>query len=173
MRRDNNQNRDTHRINHQIRIPQVRVIGPEGDQLGIMTPRDGYEIAQEHGLDLVEVAPQARPPVCRIMDYGKVKYQQSKRKSKSKRIQVKEIRLRPKTDDHDLETKIRKAESMLEKGNTIRLVMRLRGRENAYKGRWLDLMRDVAQRFTDNAKITGAPRIEGRTITATLEPDNS
>ncbi|MEL6181580.1 MAG: translation initiation factor IF-3 [Myxococcota bacterium] len=170
QQRSNPRNANSHRINHQIRIPEVRVIGPEGAQLGIMSPREGYDIAQEHGLDLVEVAPQAKPPVCRIMDYGKVRYQQSKRKTKSKRVVVKEIRLRPKTDDHDLETKIRKAESMLEKGNTIRLVMRLRGRENAYKSRWLELMRDVAQRFTENAKITGAPRIEGRTITATLEP---
>merc|ERR1712096_243682 len=110
-----------------------------------------------------------------IMDYGKYRYQQSKRKTKSSRVTIKEIRLRPKTDEHDLNTKIRKAELELEKGNSIRFVMRLRGRENAYKSRWLTLMKAIVLRFSKNetAKVSGVPRIEGRNITATLDPINT
>lgn len=161
---------DSFRVNHQIRISRIRVIGPDGDQLGIMSPDEGRTIAKDHGLDLVEVAPKARPPVCRVMDYGKFRYQQSKKQTSSKKTQLKTIRLRPKTDSHDLNTKVRKALQMLDNGNPVRLVMRMRGRERAHVPRWIDKMHEVVEEFGDAANVTGRPKKEGRTITVTLEP---
>ena len=161
-----------HRVNRLIRVPQVRVIGPDGEQLGIMTPDEARDIASEHGLDLVEVAARAVPPVCRIMDYGKFKYEQSKKaaQSKSSRVEVKEITFRPKTDTHDLDTKIKAARKFLEKGDRVKFVMRLKGREHAHKDLWYAKMNFVIDQLTDVATITQRPQDEGRTIMATVEP---
>lgn len=163
-----------HRVNHQIRISQIRVIGPEGEQLGIMSPDEGREIAAEAGFDLVEVAPGARPPVCRIMDYGKFRYEQSKKASKTKaaRVEVKTITLRPKTDTHDLETKVTKARGFLEKGDRVKLVMRLRGREHAHKALWYEKMAKILDTMKDLGVVTQQPKDEGRTIAAMMEPHN-
>jgi len=163
---------DTHRVNYQIRVPQIRVIGPKGEQLGIMSPDEGREIAAENDLDLVEVAPQAAPPVCRIMDYGKYRYEQSKKSAaaKSAKVEVKTITLRPKTDTHDLETKTRNARQFLEKGDRVKFVMRIRGREHAHKGLWYEKLATILDALTDIANITQTPRDEGRTITAMMEP---
>ncbi len=164
-----------YRVNHQIRIPQIRVIGPEGDQLGIMTPDEARAIALENELDLVEVAPTAKPPVCRIMDYGKFRYEQSKKAAASKaaRVELKTLRMRPKTDAHDLETMLRKARSFLEKGDRVRFVMRLRGREQAHCELWVKKLAEVVQDLSDIASVAQSPRIEGRMITATVEPSGS
>lgn len=166
--------RDQTRINHHIKIPSIRVIGPDGDQLGIMSPDEARRIASDYDLDLVEVAPTARPPVCRIMDFGKFRYEQSKKNSASqaKKTQLKTLLFRPKTDSHDLHTKVKKGLDMLEKGNTVKLVMRMRGREQsgALQGRWLEKMQEIITEFGDKANVIATPKREGRTISATLEP---
>lgn len=166
---------DMHRINHQIRVPQIRVIGPEGEQLGIMTPDQGREIAEENGMDLVEVAPMAAPPVCRVMDYGKFRYEASKKASASKavRVEVKTITLRPKTDTHDLDTKIGQARGFIQKGDHVKLVMRIRGREHAHAGLWVEKINHFLDSMKDIATVTQRPREEGRTITAMASPIGS
>ena len=163
---------DMHRINHQIRIPQIRVIGPNGEQLGILTPDEGRDIAQDAGLDLVEVAPKAVPPVCRIMDYGKFRYETSKKeaKSKSARVELKTITLRPKTDTHDLETKLNQARGFIEKGDRVKFVMRMKGREASHLSMWVTKMNGIVQALADVATSAGPPHEEGRTLTATVEP---
>jgi translation initiation factor IF-3 len=165
---------DRPRINHQIRIPEIRVIGPDGAQLGLMSPDQAREIANEHGLDLVEVAANVRPPVCRIMDYGKYLYEQSKKKSAARasqtRVELKVIQVRPKIDDHDLETKMRKAIEFLQNGDRVRLVMRMRGREQAYPARWIEKMDEIAEELKDYGQMTGRPQVEGRTIATMFEP---
>ena len=164
-----------HRINHQIRISQIRVIGIDGEQLGIMTPDEGRHIAQDAGVDLVEVAPKAMPPVCRIMDYGKFRYELSKKESKSKatRVELKTITLRPKTDTHDLETKLNQARGFIEKGDRVKFVMRMRGRESSHMNLWIEKMNLMVQAMSDVAESAGQPQPEGRTLTVTIEPFGS
>ena len=162
---------ESHRVNRQIRFPQIRVIDPEGKQLGIMTPDEARRMAEEQGLDLVEVAPQARPPVCRIMDYGKFRYDQSKKKDHSKQTVVKTITLRPKTDDHDLETKLSQAGKFLSKGNKVRFVMRMRGRERAHLDLWVSKLAEIIQRMEPGTfTVSSTPRAEGRAIVAMIDP---
>ena len=161
----------SHRINHQIRFPQIRVIGSDGDQLGIMSPEEGRRLAEEAGLDLVEVAPNARPPVCRVMDYGKFRYDQSKKKDHSKQTVVKTITLRPKTDSHDLGTKLTQAAKFLEKGNKVRFVMRMRGREQAHVGLWVDKLRKIIDQLEPGTfTIAMRARQEGRNIVSMVDP---
>mgnify|MGYP001016212618 FL=1 len=121
------------RINSEIRARDVRVISPEGEQLGVMSTRDAMQVATERELDLVEVAPNARPPVCRIMDYGKYRYEQTKQKKEAKKRQkvvtVKEVRMTPKIDDHDFQVKAKNAERFLADGNKVKVSVRFRGRE--------------------------------------------
>ncbi|MCB9787598.1 MAG: translation initiation factor IF-3 [Deltaproteobacteria bacterium] len=163
---------DQHRINHHIRISHIRLIGPDGEQLGIVSSDEGRAVARQHGQDLVEVAPDVRPPVCRIMDYGKYKYDQAKRATKSATTDVKTVQLRPKTDDHDLDTKLRRALKFLGRGDKVRLVMRMRGREQAYPQRWIGLLREHFKRhLASSAKIASPPSCQGRTITMLIEPD--
>jgi len=161
-----------HRVNRDIRIREVLVIAPDGEQLGIMSPEEGREKAMAFGLDLVEVAPNSRPPVCKIMDYGKFKYDRAKKASQTNSSQpsVKEIRLRPKTDDHDLKTKLDRAHKFLERGDKVKVVMRMRGRERAYPGRWVEQMQEYFGELADVGKITSPPRAEGRAITMMIEP---
>jgi translation initiation factor IF-3 len=124
------------RINEQIRVPQIRVIDDQGNQLGIMAPAEALQIAREREIDLVEVAPMAKPPVCRIMDYGKFQYQQSKQdrvnKAKQKKVEIKGIRLGVRTDDHDLDFKKNQTEKFLQKGDKVKIEIILRGREKAH-----------------------------------------
>ena len=164
-----------YRINNQIRIARVLVIGPEGDKLGEMSPDEARSIAADHGLDLVEVAPNAKPPVCRIMDFGKFRYEQAKKAASSKatKIELKELRLRPKTDDHDMETMVRKAKGFIAHGDRVRLVMRLRGREQSHGDLWLDKMVEILNMFADCAAIAQPAKVEGKMITAIIEPQNS
>ncbi len=160
-----------YRINHQIRIAKILVIGPDNEKIGIMSPDEGRSIAAEHGLDLVEVAPKANPPVCRIMDFGKFRYEQAKKaqSSKAARIELKELRIRPKTDDNDLETMIRKAKTFLAKGNRVKIVMRLRGREQSHGEMWIDKMIEIVEKFKDCAQVAQPARAEGKMISAVLE----
>lgn len=131
--------------------------------------------AQEVELDLVEVAPNAKPPVCKIMDYGKYKYQQSKKESKkTDNVSLKTVRMRPKTDDHDLKTKLNRAQKFLEKGNQVRFVMQMRGRERKYTDMWVEalgkLMTDLGEQMSREIKIVSHPRSQGWQITSIVEP---
>lgn len=158
------------RINEQIRISQIMVIDDDGEQLGVMHPDDARRIAREKGMDLVEVAPNARPPVCRIMDYGRFKYEQRKRSKKQHQIQTKMIKMRPKTDPHDLETKLRHARRFLEGGDRVRFVVRMRGRERSVTDRWQKQLNELLGKLDDIGVVTGRPALEGGAVCATVEP---
>ncbi len=162
------------RVNERIRIREVRLIDETGQQLGIVPTFQALSIARERGLDLVEVAPNAVPPVCRIMDWGKERYEQSRKERESRRnskaITIKEVRLKPKTDDHDLDTKTRRAKEFLQEGDKVKLTVLFRGRENLHPevGRaLLDRMLDHLGPF---AIIESPPRLEGRNMSAMLAP---
>ena len=162
----------SHRVNRDIRISSIRVIGAEGEQLGIMSPHQAREMAAENGLDLVEVAPTAQPPVCRIMDYGKFRYENAKKAQASRTAtpQLKTVQLRPKTDDHDLQTKLARARKFLERGDKVRLIMRLRGREQAFIDRWITKLREHVGTMSDVCRIASEPSRQGRQILMLLEP---
>ena len=146
------------------------VIDEEGAQLGLMSPDEGRRIAADKGLDLVEVAPNSRPPVCKIMDYGRFRYEQRKRSKKQHQVQTKIIKLRPKTDPNDLATKLRHARRFLEGGDRVRFVVRMRGRERAVTDRWVKLLVELMERLDDVGVVTGRPQLEGGGVTATVEP---
>ena len=149
----------------------IRVIGADGEQLGIISPEEARRQAAEQGLDLVEVAPDARPPVCKIMDYGKYRYELSKRTKPQKTAKLKTIKLRPKTDEHDIETKFNRARKFLEEGDRVKFVMRLRGRENAYIDRWCDVLSKELAQLADAGQMSQKPHQEGRAVVAQLDPN--
>jgi len=144
----------------------VRVVTDDGDQVGVISTSDAIEMAQNRGLDLVEVAPEASPPVCKIMDYGKYKYKQSKKEKDAKKkqhvIQVKEIRMRPKIEEHDFNFKTNHARKFLEKGNKVKATVLFRGRELSYKDAARDLLAKMAEELDDIAKIEREAQMEGR-----------
>ncbi len=146
------------------------VIDEDGERLGVMSPDEARRLAFEKGLDLVEVAPGARPPVCRIMDYGRFRYEQRKRTKKQKQIQTKIIKLRPKTDPHDLETKLSHARRFLDGGDRVRFVVRMRGRERAVTERWIQQLRELTAKLDDVGVVSGRPLLEGGGVTVTVEP---
>ena len=162
------------RRNEQIRAREVRVIGPEGEQLGILARNDAIAAAKEHGFDLVEVAATADPPVCRIMDYGKFKYETQKKKQEAKKrqtiVQIKEIKVRPKTDDHDYDTKVRHVRRFLEDGDRVKVTVFFRGREIVHKDRGLSILERVVEDTKDLGKMEQEPRAEGRTLQMLLAP---
>jgi len=135
-----------------------------------MSPEQAMIIARDRGLDLVEVAPAARPPVCKILDYGKMRYEMSKRPTNKPKTDIKTITLRPKTGEHDLQTKLRNARKFLEKGNKVKFQVRLRGRERARPDMWAAQLMEVLERLSDIATITQRPQPEGRVISAMVEP---
>jgi translation initiation factor IF-3 len=152
----------------------VRVINPNGVQLGIMTPQEALQTAMSLGLDLVEVAPDARPPVCRIMDYGKYRYEQSKKAKDARKkqtvIQIKEIKMRPKTDEHDLEFKARHIEKFLKEGNKAKVTMIFRGREVMHTNLGRKLLDKLAEDLKEAAVIEQLPRLEGKNMVMILAP---
>ena len=162
------------RINREIRAVSVRVIDMEGKQLGVISLTDALAEAAKAGLDLVEVSPTAEPPVCRIMDYGKFRYQQSKKVQVSKKsqtvIQVKEIRIRPKTEAHDLEVKIKHVIKFLEQHNKVKISMMFRGREIAYTDIGRKIMENVKNTLGDGCVIDQQPKLEGRSMVMILSP---
>ena len=162
------------RVNHLIRNPEVRVIGAEGEQLGILKTSDAIRQSKEQGYDLVEVAPNSEPPVCRIMDYGKFKYEQSKKDHKSrqhqKSTQVKEIKLRPRTDSHDLATKVRQIHNFLAEGNKTKVTVMFRGREMANQELGRNAMKKVIEEVKDAGVIESPPRMEGRNLYMIVAP---
>ncbi|MDR3358859.1 MAG: translation initiation factor IF-3 [Desulfovibrio sp.] len=165
---------DTVRRNEMIRAREVRVIGMEGEQLGILQRGDAIALAKEAGLDLVEVAATSDPPVCRIMDYGKFKYEQQKKKQEAKKkqtvVQIKEIKVRPKTDDHDYETKLRHIRRFLEDGDRCKISVFFRGREIVHKERGVDMLDRVVRDLADIAKVEQEPHAEGRMLQMLLVP---
>lgn len=162
------------RINDRIRIKEVRVISPDGTQLGIMPIEQALQTAYSQNLDLVEVAPEARPPVCRIMDYGKYRYEQSKKAREAKKkqtiIELKEIKLRPKTEEHDFQFKARHAERFLKEGNKAKITMMFRGREMIRMDRGKALLDRFVEALKEVAVVEQAPKIEGRNMTLILAP---
>ena len=157
-----------HRVNHLIRVPEVRVIGSEGEQLGVLKTSEALKQAKEVGYDLVEVAPNSDPPVCRIMDFGKFKYEQSKKDHKirqhQKSTQVKEIKLRPRTDKHDIETKIRQIRSFIEDGNKTKVTVMFRGREMANQELGRQAMGKIIGEVDEFGVLESPPRMEGRNL---------
>ena len=162
------------RVNRQIRISPVRVIGPDGAQLGIMDLEAAFSQADQHGLDLVEVAATARPPVVRIMDYGKFKFEQAKQaraaKKKQHVIELKEVKYRPGIDDHDFDTKTRHARRFLEEKNKVKVTMMFRGRQIAHPELGQAVLDRVASELSDVSKIESAGRLEGKSMTMILAP---
>ncbi|MGE4443096.1 MAG: translation initiation factor IF-3 [Desulfomicrobium sp.] len=156
------------RRNKQIRAKEIRVVGDDGNQLGIMTVPEALEQAEEKGLDLVEVAPNAKPPVCKIMDYGKYLYEEKKKSQEAKKrqtqIQVKEIKFRPHTDDHDLMTKIKHIRRFIEDGDRCKVTVFFRGREMAHKDRGQVILDRIVEMVSDVAKVEQTSRVEGRTM---------
>ncbi|MGC9361072.1 MAG: translation initiation factor IF-3 [Anaerolineae bacterium] len=163
-----------HRINTEIRVREIRLIDEKGEQLGIFPTREALRIAEERGYDLVEVAPQADPPVCRLVDYGKYLYERNKRQREARRaqkqVEVKEIRFRPKTADHDLNVKINQARKFLDEGATVRIRVRFRGREITHKEIAVEQLSRVAHELQDVASVDKPPEMEGRTMLMVLTP---
>ena len=159
-------------INEQIRDREVRLIGEHGEQLGIMSARDAYMLAQEAELDLVKVAPTAKPPVCKIVDYGKYRYEQARRekeaKKKQKTIEVKEVRLSPNIDTNDLNTKQNNARKFLEKGNRVKISLRFRGREMAHMSASKHILDEFAEGLSDIAVVETPAKLEGRSLSMIL-----
>jgi translation initiation factor IF-3 len=161
-------------VNEKIRALQVRVIGSDGSQLGILPIKQALEIAREEGLDLVEVAPNAEPPVCKVMDYGKYKYQQSKRTQEAKKkqtvIQVKEVKLRPKTDEHDVQVKLSHIRRFLAQKDKAKVTVLFRGREIAYIDRGRMVLDRILQELQDEVVVELPPKMEGRNRVMILAP---
>jgi len=159
-------------INEQIRDKEVRVIGEDGEQLGIMSSREALALAEEAGVDLVKIAPTAKPPVCRIVDYGKFRYEQTRKekdaKKKQKTVEIKEIRLSPNIDTNDLNTKINAAKKFLSKGDRVKVTLRFRGREMAHMNTSKHILDDFAESLGDIAVVEKAPKVEGRSMTMFL-----
>jgi len=160
------------RINEQIRITPIRVIGADGSQLGIIPTEEAMRLARAADLDLVEVAPKERPPVCRIMDYGKFKYQQKKRQHKghSHQVKIKEIRVRPKTGNHDIQVKVNKAREFLENKDKVIVTVQFRGRELAHIQEGRKVVDDILAQLADLSKIESPPAHHGRRMSCTLAP---
>lgn len=161
-------------MNEGIRAPKVRVIDPEGIQLGIMFVRDAIRLAEERGLDLVEVAPNADPPVCRVMDYGKYRYQMSKKAQEARRrqtiIHIKEVKLRPKTEEHDFQFKLRHIRRFLQEGNKAKVNIVFRGREITHSELGRDMLGKVAKGIEDIGVIEQPPKLEGKSMTMVIAP---
>lgn len=155
-------------INEQIRDREVRLIGADGEQLGIVSSREAQKIADEAGLDLVKIAPNAKPPVCKVIDYGKYRYEQARKekdaKKKQKTVELKEIRLSPNIEANDLNTKMNAAKKFLAKGNKVKITLRFRGREMAHMNVSKHILDDIAENLSDVAVVEKAPKVEGRSI---------
>ncbi|MCR9086796.1 MAG: translation initiation factor IF-3 [Rhodobacteraceae bacterium] len=161
-------------MNSRIRSSEIRLIGAEGENVGVTTPARGMELAEQVGLDLVEISPNATPPVCKIMDFGKFKYEQQKRESearkKQKTIEVKEVKFRPNTDIHDYEVKMRNVFKFLENGDKVKVTLRFRGREMAHQNLGRNLLERVADDTKEIGKVENMPKMEGRQMVMMIGP---
>ena len=163
-----------HQINEEILDKEVRLIGDQGEQLGIMSVVDALRIATEHELDLVKIAPGSNPPVCKIMDYGKFRFEQAKKEKEAKKnqrvIEIKEIRMSPGIDTNDFNTKLKNAQKFLNDGDRVKVSVRFRGREMAHTEIGADLLKDFAAQCTEIANMDKAPKLEGRNMSMFLSP---
>jgi len=162
------------RVNHRIRVPEVRVIGADGTQLGIMTSQEAIRHALDLGLDLVEVNPKADPPVCKVMDFGKYKYEEKKKANEAKKkqnvVEIKEVKVRPKTDDHDLETKIRHIRRFLEEGNKAKITVRFRGREITHPEKGREVVDEILKALEGLIVVEANAAMEGKQMTLLIAP---
>jgi translation initiation factor IF-3 len=162
------------RVNERIRVPEVRVIGPDGEMLGILQTREAYLFARERELDLVEVNPKAHPPVCKVMDFGKYKYEEKKKQADARKrqtiVELKEIKIRPKTDDHDMDFKLKHIRRFLEEGDKVKITCRFRGREITHPETAQRQLDHMAQNIQDIGSVETSARMEGRTMTLVLAP---
>lgn len=166
--------KDGPRVNEDITVQMVRLIDENGGQVGVVHIREALEMADVAGLDLVEISPNAEPPVCKILDFGKFKYESQKRKAearkKTKVIEVKEIKLRPNIDDNDYQVKMRSLKRFIEEGNKVKVTLRFRGRELAHQQLGLDVLNRVRDEFVDLTKVEQFPKMEGRQMTMVVAP---
>jgi translation initiation factor IF-3 len=162
------------RVNERIRCPEIRLIGAEGENIGVVTPEQGRELAEQAGLDLVEISPNAAPPVCKIMDFGKFKYETQKREAEARKnqktIEVKEVKFRPNTDTHDYEVKMRNVVRFLTSGDKVKITLRFRGREMAHQNLGRELLERVAEDVKEIGKIENMPKMEGRQMIMMIGP---
>jgi translation initiation factor IF-3 len=162
------------RINDEIRIPQVQLVDAEGQNRGVVDTEEALHLAEEAGLDLVEISPNSHPPVVKILDYGKYKFQAQKKaaeaRKKQKTVEVKEIKMRPSIDTHDYDVKMRAARRFLDEGDKVKMTLRFRGREMAHQELGLQLLFRVRDDLTDQAKVESEPRLEGRQMIMILAP---
>ncbi|NIY72608.1 translation initiation factor IF-3 [Marivivens donghaensis] len=162
------------RINDRIRCPEVRLIGAEGENVGVVTPEKALDMAEQAGLDLVEISPNAKPPVCKIMDYGKYKYETQKKEAearkKQKVIEVKEVKFRPGTDTHDYDVKMRNVLKFLDNGDKVKVTLRFRGREMAHQDLGRELLQRISEDVKENGKVENMPKMEGRQMVMMIGP---
>jgi translation initiation factor IF-3 len=164
----------TQRVNEEITAPEIRLIGVEGEQLGIFTSRQALQMAEEAAVDLVEIAPMAQPPVCRLMDFGKFKYQEAKRlaeaKKKQKVVEVKEVKFRPGTDENDYQIKMRNVVKFLQEGDKAKITLRFRGREMAHQEIGMRVLERIKTDLEQQAVVEQFPKMEGRQLIMVLAP---
>jgi translation initiation factor IF-3 len=162
------------RVNDRIRAPEIRLIGADGENIGVVSPARAMELAEEAGLDLVEISPNATPPVCKIMDFGKFKYETQKKEAearkKQKIIEIKEVKFRPNTDTHDYDVKMRNVMRFLENGDKVKVTLRFRGREMAHQDLGRNLLERVAADVESIGKIENMPKMEGRQMVMMIGP---
>lgn len=169
-----NQNKDEHRLNERIRVPQVRLIDEVGNQVGIVPTNEALQMAREKGLDLMEISPNAQPPVCKICDYGKFKYEKKKKEQVAKKkqtvIKVKEIQLRPQTEEHDLDYKFKNVRTFLIEGDKAKITIMFRGREITYVDQGFKIMNQLIDKVKDVGIVEAPPKIEGKKLIMVLAP---
>jgi translation initiation factor IF-3 len=166
--------REGPRVNEDIRVPQVRLIDQNGEMVGVMSAREALIRAYDVGLDLLEISPNAVPPVCKITDYGKFKYEQQKKaneaRKKQKVVELKEVKVRPNIDDHDYEVKMRSMKSFIEEGDKVKVTLRFRGREMAHQDLGLKVLERIRTELGDSIKVEQMPRLENRQMIMVLAP---
>ncbi len=165
---------DGPRVNREIDVRSIRLVGADGEMIGVVTLREGLQMAEDAGLDLVEVSPNADPPVCKILDFGKFKYEDQKKKNaarkKQKVIEVKEIKLRPNIDDHDYDVKMRSMRKFREEGDKVKVTLRFRGRELAHQDLGMKVLEKVRDDLEDLGKVEQVPKMEGRQMVMVIAP---
>ena len=166
--------RDGPRVNEEIRAPQVRLIDQDGEMIGVMSARDALARAYDVGMDLLEISPNAEPPVCKITDFGKFKYEQQKKANEARKrqkvVEIKEIKVRPNIDDHDYEVKMRQMKSFIEEGDKVKVTLRFRGREMAHQDLGVKVLERIRNEMAEAVKVESMPRLENRQMIMVLAP---
>ncbi|WP_424134073.1 translation initiation factor IF-3 [Roseomonas chloroacetimidivorans] len=166
--------RDGPRVNEEIRAPQVRLIDQDGEMIGVMSARDALARAYEVGMDLLEISPNAEPPVCKITDFGKFKYEQQKKANEARKrqkvVEIKEIKVRPNIDDHDYEVKMKQMKSFIEEGDKVKVTLRFRGREMAHQDLGVKVLERIRNEMAEAVKVESMPRLENRQMIMVLAP---